>query len=336
MNRALLPFVFFCTSCCALLCAPSSAWAITIDWVTVGGPPNAADTADGDIITPGVQNFGAVDYSYRLGKYDVTWSQYVAFLNSNDPTGANLLGLYDNVFSSVIYDGGILYDAGAKNGLKYSVIPGRDNRPANYVDFFQAVRFANWLNNNQVPGSTETGAYTLLGSTVIPSNGDTFTRNAGAMVFLPSEDEWYKAAYYNPATQTYYKYPTSSNAIPTGTAPTATPNSANFYPNGPYTLTDVGAYSGTTSPYGAFDMGGNVWQWNETSINDTHRGLRGGSFINYQEYMLSSTRGHTFPYHNVDGFGFRVAAVVPEPSTGIMAAFAAGLLWLFRGQLRRR
>ena len=331
MHRILLPFFL----CGALVCSPLAATAITIDWVTVGDPGNAANPVDGDILTPGVQTFGAVDHSYLIGKYDVTWSQYVAFLNSNDPTGENLLGIYHKAFSDVIYDGGINFDPNASNGAKYSAMAGRGNRPANYVDFYQAARFANWLNNNQIPGSTETGAYTLLGNSDNPTNGETFTRNADAKVFLPSEDEWYKAAFYSPVTKTYYLYPTSSDTVPTGSAPTATPNSANFYPNGPYTLTDVGAYSGTTSPYGAFDMGGNVQQWNDTIINGNRRGIRGASFINTFEFMRSSTRGNTYPYNNIYGFGFRVAAVVPEPSSGVMGAIAVGMLWLLRGRIKR-
>jgi formylglycine-generating enzyme required for sulfatase activity len=334
MYRILLPFFL----CGALVFAPLVASAITIDWVTVGDPGNAANPLDGDILTPGVQSFGAVDHSYMIGKYDVTWNQYVAFLNSNDPTGDNLLGLYFDGFSSVVYNGGINYDPNAINGAKYSAMDGRGNRPANAVDFYQAARFANWLNNNQAPGSTETGAYTLLGGSDNPTNGETFTRNADAKVFLPSEDEWYKAAFYNPVTKAYYLYPTSSNTVPTGSSPTATPNSANFYPNGPYALTDVGGYSGTTSPYGAFDMGGNVQQWNDTIINVNNvnrRGVRGASFINTFEFMRSSTRGAMYPYNNIYGFGFRMAAVVPEPSSGVMALIAIGMLWLVRGRIKK-
>ena len=86
--------------------------------------------------------------------------------------------------------------------------------------------------------TTESGAYTLLGDTPTPSNANTITRTAGATVFLPSENEWYKAAYYNPATSSYYLYPTSSNSTPNASGPTSTPNSAN-YANAVGSLTEV-------------------------------------------------------------------------------------------------
>jgi formylglycine-generating enzyme required for sulfatase activity len=162
--------------------------------------------------------YGSVPYAYNIGTYDVINSQYVAFLNSNDSTGANPLGLYNSQMGSAPY-GGINYNSGAANGNKYSVISGNGNNPVNYVSFYDGLRFANWLNNGQVAGMTETGAYTLLGGTPTPSNGNSITRNAGATVFLPSENEWYKAAYYNPATSSYYQYPTSSIRRPPQVVP---------------------------------------------------------------------------------------------------------------------
>ena len=86
----------------------------------------------------------------------------------------------------------------------------------NYVTWYDAIRFANWLHNGQGSGDTETGAYTLLGNaTPTPSNGPSITRNPGATWFLPSENEWYKAAYHNPAANSYSLYPTSSHTVPT-------------------------------------------------------------------------------------------------------------------------
>jgi formylglycine-generating enzyme len=297
--------------------APLVASPITMAWSPVGNAGNAADPSTG---------FGAVDYTYNIGTSDVTVSQYVAFLNSNDPTGVDPLDLYNINMSST--QGGVSVNAGAASGNKYSVIAGTGNNRMNFVNFFDAMRFANWLDNGQAPGSTETGAYTLLGGTPTPTNANSVTRNAGATVFLPSENEWYKAAYYNPATSSYFQYPTSSNTAPNATGPTSAPNSAN-YNNAVGHQTAVGAYSGTTSPYGVFDMGGNVFQWNDTLFNDFTRGIRGGSDALPSSILLSSNRESEGPGTSGSFIGFRVASV-PEPGTGALAVLAFGLICVLR------
>lgn len=63
----------------------------------------------------------------------------------------------------------------------------------------------------------------------------------------------------------------------------------------PQVTYDVGAYTGTTSPYGEFDMGGNVFQWNEALISGSFRGLRGGSFVSNSDVLQSSNRSNLYP-----------------------------------------
>jgi formylglycine-generating enzyme len=263
----------------------------------------------------------------------VTNSQYAEFLNTKDPSGTNTLGLWNSNMADAIY-GGISFNGGNGAGSKYVLTAGRQDHPVNSVSWYDTIRFANWLNNGQGNGSTETGAYTLLGGTPTPSNELSITRNPGATVFLPSENEWYKAAYYDPATSSYFKYPTSSNTAPTASAPTALANHAN-YEDVVGNLTDVGAYTGTTSPIGAFDMGGNVFQWNEALILGSFRGLRGGAFTNVPSTdLLSSFRRSINPPDGSFSFGFRVASV-PEPSTGVLVVLACGLMRWKRKSFRR-
>ena len=318
-----------------LLCAGSAVHAVTIDWLPVGNPGNAADTT----------GYGAVGHSYDIAAYDVTNSQYVEFLNAKDPNGNSPLVLYNSNMSSV---GGIAYNAGAASGSKYSAKLGDENHPVACVTWYDAIRFANWLNNGQGNGDTETGAYELgsLKSDGTPVNPSDVTRKADATVFLPSEDEWYKAAYYDPRTTAeggppsdshYWLFPTSSDTAPTATSPTSTPNSANYYPGGPNSPTDVGAYTRTTSPSGAYDTAGNVWQWNEALINGTYRGLRGGSYVYspVSDTLVSSTRIDGAATLNAPFVGFRVA-MVPEPPTLALAVLGLTVLGAFRWRRKGR
>ena len=317
-------------SCLLVVVFAADAQAVVIQWSPVGNAGNSNDSATGNL-------YGGVGYNYNIGTYDVTNSQYVEFLNAKDPTGLSPLHLYDFGMSDPTY-GGITYTSGAASGSKYSVMSGHGNHPVNWVTWYDTIRFANWLNNGQGSGDTESGAYTLLGGTARPSNGLSITRNAGATVFLPSENEWYKAAYNVPGTSSYNLYPTSSSLAPTASLPTGLANHAN-YDGVVGNLTDVGAYSGTTSPYGAFDMGGNVYQWNEALVDSGFifiRRARGGSFNFSSANLLSSAHSGGAESISGDWIGFRVASVanIPEPSTGVLAVIASGMLWWWRKRFK--
>ena len=275
MRKLFAAFLLAATA--AVSPSPASAQSVTMAWSEVGNPGNAPDLTN-------VERYGTVNYSYNIGTYDVTVNQYVAFLNSNDPTGEDPLGLYNTNMSA---NDSVVYNSRGTDGSLYSALAGEGNNPIIAVTFYDTLRFANWLDNGQKSGMTETGAYTLSGGTPTPSNGNSITRNSEAIVFLPNANEWYKAAYYNPATHSYYLYPTSSSAQPTFSVPTAAPNSANYNYAVAGNLTPVGAYSGTTSPYGAYDMGGDVYQWNQAVTQTGYRGLAGGSFESGSDILAS-------------------------------------------------
>ena len=219
----------------------AEARAVTIDTVPVGNVGNANDPATGGL-------YGGVAYNYSIGTYDVTNSQYAEFLNTKDPSGFNTLGLWNSGMANATF-GGISLESGNAIGSKYALTTGRENQPVNYVNWYEAVRFVNWLNNGQGNSSTENGAYKLgrFDENGVPINGE-ISRNAGAKVFLPNKDEWYKAAYYNPATNSYFQYPTSSNDIPLTSGPTGLPNHANASPYGRGNLTDTGGVQRNVEP----------------------------------------------------------------------------------------
>jgi len=335
----------FSTVICVAVLVPSAAQAVVIETVLVGNAGNAADT---QIMSDGTSGYGAVPYEYRIGKYEVTNAQYAEFLNAKDPTGIDTLGLYLPDFCDRIQCG-INFNAAAADGAKYVVKPARGNHPVTYVTWYQAIRFANWLHNGQGNGDTETGAYTLgplaFGS---PLHGNNITRNVGARWFLPSENEWYKAAYHknDGVTGNYWDYPTRSNSAPTRSIPPGGVNSANFN-DVLGDVSPVGAYSLTPGPYGTFDQTGNVGEWNEALLtlgqfdSDGIRGTRGGSWFggntDVTESLAASSRPAGGCAHggnmSCGGFalGFRVASVisvVPEPSTSllILSGVAVALL----------
>jgi formylglycine-generating enzyme required for sulfatase activity len=186
----------------------SAAASVTIDYVSVGHAGNAADG----------NGYGAVAYAYQIGKYEVTNAQYAEFLNAVNPTGSGTGGVGANgIYNTNMGTnarGGITYTAGAASGAKYTIRTSMGDKPVNYVSWYDAARFTNWLGNGQGSGSTETGAYTLSLNTGI------ITKNSGANVYLPSEDEWYKAAYYDPTPgagggDNYWLHATQSDTAPT-------------------------------------------------------------------------------------------------------------------------
>lgn len=244
--------------CLALFFLAVPAWAtVTIDWVTVGDPGNAC--------WPGLATDcrGEVDYGYDISKYEITNTQYAEFLNAVAATDPN--GLWISSMGSVPGFGGISRN-GSPGTFTYAVLPGKSDKPAIYLSFYNALRFANWLNNSQPTGAqdsltTEDGAYTFTGITNVGA------RNAGATIFLPSLDEWFKAAYYDPLSGGFFEYPASSDVQTTCMMPGPSANTANceHAAGDPFIgeLTVVGSYTLSPSPNGTFDQGGNVNEWNE-------------------------------------------------------------------------
>ena len=288
--------------CCLALAAaiPGTASAIEFEWVFVDDADNPADTLS-NCFGP---DCGSVPYDYSISAFEVTNEQYAAFLNAK--AGADPLALYNAQMGSA--DGGIIR-TGFAPVYTYSARAGYEDKPVNYVSFFDAARFVNWIHNGQGDGDTETGAYTLLGGTPIPSNVETVTRNPSAAIYLPSENEWYKAAYYSRGNGTYFDYPTAANLVPICSTMDGTGRRANCDGDAPVS---VGTYALSASPFGTFDQGGNLWEWtDELTDGGEQRARRGGSFANDASFMLRSELRDSAPRIENVSIGFRVATVLP-------------------------
>jgi formylglycine-generating enzyme required for sulfatase activity len=310
-----------------LVCAVGAQAAVTIETVLVGNPGNTADTR---YETPG---YGGVQYVYRIGKFEVTASQYTDFLNAVGREDAYAL------YSAAMADpsgswGCNIQRSGSPGSYSYSVATDWAERPVNIVSWGDAARFCNWMHNGQPTGAqdlttTEDGSYYLNGAT---SDAALLAvvRKPDATWVIPTEDEWYKAAYHknDGVTGNYFDYPTSNDSIPSNDLVNPDPgNNANFYPGdyaigSPYYRTIVGDFENSDSPYGTFDQGGNVWEWDEAVFNDLYRGVRGGSFIGSIGFLHADYRyGANNPTLKYYGYGFRVAVVRDTDSDGILDVF---------------
>lgn len=325
----------------AVLLVAGGAMAVNIVTVPVG---NAGNT--GELSGAGAGGYGpdrvsgAVGYDYRIAKHEVTAGQYTEFLNG--VAGVDIHGLYNTEMWSSAYGCKIERYVGSGTSVdpyQYRVAADWANRPVNYVSWGDAARFANWLHNDQPIGdqdlsTTEDGAYFLNGA-MTETALTAVTREADWEWSLPSEDEWYKAAYHKSdgATGNYFEFPTASDAEPSNALvePVDPGNNATYLDSGltigaPYYRTEVGAHENSESAYGTFDQGGNVWEWNDGTPYGYYRGLRGGTFCCYDSGLAAADRdGYYATYENY-GLGFRVVQV-PEPAAMVLLVLGGvGLL----------
>jgi hypothetical protein len=187
---------------------------------------NEAPPPPGGWIGPHCLTVGGVNYTYGIGKVDITVSQYVTFLNTVDPMGKNPHQLYFDDMGPEVWPqyGSIRYTANASAGDYYSVAyPQWTNKPFNFGDFRRAARFVNSLTNGTILSHTQStsGSFRYITYTVRLSPNtergmydmahETPTRTKSSGFVLPSNDEWVKAAYYDPnhgGTDSYWAYPT--------------------------------------------------------------------------------------------------------------------------------
>jgi formylglycine-generating enzyme required for sulfatase activity len=159
---------------------------------------------------------GQVNYLYNIQNQLITNNEYCTYLNTIDPSGNKQFQIYDDrMLSSAV--GGIEYNSCANTGSMYYVKDNFSNKPVTFVKWVMAAQYCNWLTNNKSSNilSITSGSYDTasLYNNSISISG--CYRQDTAKYFLPSENEWYKAAYYDPSNGKYWNYPTQSDEPPT-------------------------------------------------------------------------------------------------------------------------
>jgi len=345
----------------ALALAATDAKAVTYSVLPVGNPGNSAVAGNG---------FGSVGYTFSMGSYEVTNAEYAAFLNSVDVTSGsstiNSLGLYSASMSTDTTNGGILFNGAAAAGSRYNVRNAATptsfgNRPVNYVSWFSAARFANWLNagQNGSAASINSGVYAVNTQT----SGSIASRNTAAVAgasprtafVIPSADEWTKAAFYNPSGTNYYYWqtkvsgstpsPTIATTANAGTWGTST-NVANYGGVSGLTRTsNGGSFAAATTTYGMYDMLGNVTEYSDTAATSVSGNVHvfGGSFNMNLATAQSTASSFGFQTRNpalgAPSMGFRLAevTVAPVPEPGTIALAGSGLVGMVgAGWVKRR
>lgn len=269
-----------------------------IDFVNIGNAGNAAQSAaNRSHSESGGDGYGAVDYNYRMGTYEITIDQFAKARAADSRIGNGNEGWWN------------------------SVISGGTDAPASAANWYEAAKFANFLTT----GDAYTGAYQFNGSgTLTAVDRDAAVTAFGTVYVLPSEDEWYKAAYFKPDASGYSLYSSGLDTEPKH----GTTDGWNY--GNVYSLSTWATGFGAEEQNGTYDMMGNVWELSESAYDGTlgnmveDRTRRGGSYGTLKSTLLSSYRDYTFPSTENYSFGFRVAAI-PEPSSIAMASFAVCL-----------
>lgn len=244
----------------AIAAAAPKPSVLTLKTVKVGAPGNpsvgivpfadaiypSCEQAPKEEKGPACQQVGGVKYRYGIGQLEVTVGQWVAFLNTADPAGRNRHRLYSDTESGAAWPrfGQVNFSAGAPAGRHYTVAaPEWTDKPYGFANFLRSARFVNSLYNGQLLSKragvangfpavtyrvrlsrrTERGMYEMTDRTATRSHETGFV--------VPSQNEWIKAAYYDPSgggTYSYWQYPTNPGAF--GDEGVAAPKQATLDP----------------------------------------------------------------------------------------------------------
>ena len=236
-------------------------------FLPINDPGNKSDEE-----RPRVGSHGAVDYIFEIARDRVSNTHYCNFLNDvaqkEDPHG-----LYNPEMR--IKRARPETD---KDTLYYTPHPGAEDLAVTFVSWFDAARYCNWLHG----GKTESGAYTLSES------GTVVHRNREARAFLPTEDEWYKAAYYDPRKKNYASFRRDLGGI-ASVIESKLPGAGR-----------------KRSPYGMNRIDPHLWDWTETPAGTLFQGIRSHAWFQGNNRQTAG-RFYSNSLIELGNLGFRVA-----------------------------
>lgn len=285
----------------------------SMQWATVGSPGNAPyayDDGEGNPLT-----VGRVDYEYSILRTEVTAAMWLEFVNAYAPYVAPEYTTNLEFRSTQIG-----YASDGQGGIVYTLNPARAQLPVE-VGWRFAARFANWLHNGKADtrDAFESGAYDA--ATFVPDHSgpisDQVSRSPGSRFWIPSFDEWTKAAFfdanrYGSGNPGYWSYSNKSDSLPIPGPPGVGETSAGW-DFGIALNPPVGAYSYVQSPWGLWDLSGGASEWNESLSLPLWRGVQGTrAEMPAETYWLWETLASQDedPYWALNGL--RIAASIPN------------------------
>jgi formylglycine-generating enzyme required for sulfatase activity len=311
-----------------------------------GNAPWAGNGTAGDLAI----GRGGVNYEYNIGKFEWTTAQAVEFFNAAFDRPAN-----DHLPYLIPPDhwGAAGTTPTVTGGQRWAVPAGNGMIPVGSISWRMAAMYCNWLSNNK---STERSAF-LSGAYDVSTfgyNGNAFTdqpaHSPGARYWIPTLDEWIKAAHYDPNRNGagqggYWIYSITRDTAPAPGPPPSMGGTgeANFgFTTGPVSPFSIplGAYSNTTSPWGLYDTAGATAEWTEGISGpfgaSYWRDFRGPAWTDSPGNALASSIyyfGSDFPSLSTYDLGIRIASSVPAPG---LCTIGAGVLCIVRASTRRR
>jgi formylglycine-generating enzyme required for sulfatase activity len=259
-------------------------------------PESWAMVPAGEFLSGQFNHEALIDYDYEIMVTDVTVAQYVRFLNMALADGTlqvdaeSITGHYPgDEFRGVKHELEIpageyafvpLTDPAstfAYDGTVFSVKTGYENHPMTNVSWFGAWGYCGYYDSR-----------------------------------LPSEMEWEKAARGTDGRPFPWGDEIARNQANLYTSHDPFEDMASFgsrtTPVGFYNVRSYAGYQTLdgASPYGLYDMAGNVWQW----VGDVYEGmhyrfLRGGSKDTYEMDLRIWVRNNATPTYYSPGVGFR-------------------------------